>query len=65
MSIGEHQVTAGSTRRRNANAIARATAQLAGLLERIESGEKTMSPSTVRELEDATRVLEDLVAEVV
>lgn len=63
MAMTQQSVSAPrSTGRRNANAIVRATEDLAKVLQRIESGELPMSPTTVRELEDATRVLEDLVA---
>ncbi|HEV1997411.1 MAG TPA: hypothetical protein VGR61_04675 [Candidatus Dormibacteraeota bacterium] len=50
-------------RRPTADAIFQATQHLAAILHRIEAGELEMSPRTVRQLEEATQVLEDLVEE--
>ncbi len=64
MSIGQEAGTGAQPRtngRVSADSINRATENLADILRRIESGELPMSASTVRRLEEATRVLEDVV----
>ena len=58
-------VAEGNSPRRRASAddIGEATQHLAALLHSIETGQLEMTPGTVRELQAATRVLEDLVEE--